>query len=441
MPTRRAAARHGIGALRPAATLAATASGATLALSAGILGMPPSDPTLVREKIAQAVRLLEPFDLDVWLTFVHETTLVRDPALDLICPFDLTWPSALLMHRGGESVALVGRYDAANLERLQAYTRIVGYDQSLRPLLAEQLRAWNPRRIGINISRSDPASGGLTHGLKLELDEILRQAGIGDERLTTAEGFLASLRGRKTPREVEALRSAVAATEQLIAAWAPEIRVGRSERQLADGLHTRMRALGLQPSWDWETDPAVNTGPLSEIGHAGPSELTVEPGHLVHIDFGVRHEGFCSDLQRMWYVPRAGETAPPPVVQQAWALVRQALQAGAAALRPGARGWEVDAAARRTIVAGGAPEYQHAFGHHIGRATHDGATVLGPRWERYGTTPDGIIEAGNVFAIELGVEVAGHGWVSLEENVLVTDSGVEWLSHPQTELWSIGSGR
>lgn len=402
--------------------------------------MPFSDSTFVHEKIAQAARLLEPSGLDVWLTFVHETTLLRDPALDLICPYDLTWPSALLIHHRGESVALVGRYDAANLERLQAYTRVLGYDQSLRPLLAEQLRLWNPRRIGINISRSDPASGGLTHGLKLELDEILRQAGVAEEQVASAETFLASLRGRKTPREVEALRAAVATTEQLIAAWAPEIRVGRSERELADGLHARMRALGLHPAWDWETDPAVNTGPHSEIGHAKPSDLTVEPGHLVHIDFGLRREGFCSDLQRMWYVLRSGETAPPPAVQQAWALVRQALQAGAAALRPGARGWEVDAAARSTIVAGGAAEYQHAFGHHIGRATHDGATILGPRWERYGNTPHGLIEAGNVFAIELGIEVAGHGWVSLEEDVLVTDSGVEWLSHPQTELWLIGGG-
>jgi Xaa-Pro aminopeptidase len=62
---------------------------------------------------------------------------------------------------------------------------------------------------------------------------------------------------------------------------------------------------------------------------------------------------------------------------------------------------------------------------------------LGPRWERYGTTPDGVIEVGNVFAIELGVEVVGHGWVNLEEDVLVTDSGIEWLSSPQTDLWLV----
>ena len=49
----------------------------------------------------------------------------------------------------------------------------------------------------------------------------------------------------------------------------------------------------------------------------------------------------------------------------------------------------------------------------------------------------GVIEAGNVFAIELGVEVEGYGYVGQEENVLVTPEGGRWLSDPQTEVWVI----
>lgn len=399
--------------------------------------MPPTDSPLVREKIAQAVDLLGVFNLDLWLTFVHETTLVRDPALDLICPFGLTWHSALMVHRSGESVAIVGRYDATNLERLQAFSRIISYDQSIRPLLVEQLRTWRPQTVALNFSRSDPASSGLTYGLKLVLDEILAEAGVLPEHIVSAEAFLGSLRGRKTPGEVERLRAAVASTEALIHELGDHVRVGRSERQLADVLHARMRSLGLEPSWDWETDPAINTGPESPMGHAGPADWTVAPGHLVHIDFGVRRDGFCADLQRMWYVLCPSETQPPPIVMQTWQTVRRSLLAGAEALRPGRRGWEVDQAARSTITAGGLPEYKHAFGHHLGRVTHDGAMVLGPRWERYGSTPDGMVEAGNVFAIELGAEVPGYEWVCLEEDVRVTDTGLEWLSKPQTELWIV----
>ncbi len=278
--------------------------------------MPPTDSPLAGEKIAQAIGLLERFNLDLWLTFVHETSLVRDPALDLICPFDLTWHSALMVHRSGESVAIVGRYDAANLERLQAYTRVLSYDQSVRPAMVGQLRAWRPATVALNFSRSDPASSGLTYGLKLVLDEILKEAGVLPNQVVSAEAFLGSLRGRKTPREVERLRAAVTSTEALIDELTPHVRIGRSERQLADVLHAWMRDLGLQPSWDWETDPAVNTGPESEMGHAGPSDLVIAPGHLVHIDFGVRRDGFCADLQRMWYVLRPGETEPPQACEK-----------------------------------------------------------------------------------------------------------------------------
>jgi Xaa-Pro aminopeptidase len=397
--------------------------------------LPTDSSSLIREKLAQAVDLLRVFQLDLWLTFVHETSLVRDPALDLLCPFHLTWHSALMVHRSGESVAIVGRYDASNLERLQAFSRVIAYDRSIRPLLVEQLRGWRPQRVALNISRSDPASSGLTHGLKLVLDEMLAEAGILPDQVVSAESYLASLRGRKTASEVERVRAAVRSTEALIEELGPQIRIGRSERELADFLHARIRSLGLEPSWDWETDPAINIGPDSPIGHAGPADWTVAPGHLVHIDFGVRRDGFCADLQRMWYVLRPGESQPPPIILRTWQTVRQSLLAGAEALRPGQRGWEVDQAARNTITAGGLPEYKHAFGHHLGRVTHDGATVLGPRWERYGSTPEGIIEAGNVFAIELGAEVPGHGWVCLEEDVRVTETGIEWLSAPQTELW------
>ncbi|MGB9872456.1 MAG: M24 family metallopeptidase, partial [Anaerolineae bacterium] len=111
--------------------------------------------------------------------------------------------------------------------------------------------------------------------------------------------------------------------------------------------------------------------------------------------------------------------------------------AGRAALRPGARGWEVDAAARQTLVEAGYAEYLHAFGHHIGRTVHDGATVLGPKWERYGKSIEGVIEAGNVFAIELGVWVPGYGYLGCEEDVLVTPEGAEYLSEPQEEIWCI----
>ena len=142
-------------------------------------------------------------------------------------------------------------------------------------------------------------------------------------------------------------------------------------------------------------------------------------------------------MQRTWYLRKPGEMDAPDEVQRAWDAVTEALEAGRAALKPGARGWQVDAAARAALVEAGYPEYKHAFGHHIGRTAHDGATVLGPKWERYGTSIEGVVEVGNVFAIELGVAVPGRGYVSREEDVVVTEQGAEYLSHPQEGLWIV----
>jgi len=85
-------------------------------------------------------------------------------------------------------------------------------------------------------------------------------------------------------------------------------------------------------------------------------------------------------------------------------------------------------------VDAGYPEYMHALGHLLGRSAHDGATVLAPRWERYAGINEMPVEAGNVFTLELHVVVPERGVMSLEEDVLVTADGVEYLSTPQREL-------
>jgi Xaa-Pro aminopeptidase len=113
------------------------------------------------------------------------------------------------------------------------------------------------------------------------------------------------------------------------------------------------------------------------------------------------------------------------------------MDAGAAALRPGAVGWEVDTAARETLVAAGYPAPLYALGHQLGRSAHDGGTVLAPRWDRYGAAPFRVVEAGNVFTLEFGTAVPGRGYIGLEEDVLVTADGIEWLSTPQRELWLV----
>ncbi len=394
------------------------------------------NPVLIREKVRQAIALLNEKGIDAWLTFVRETEQTRDPVLDLILDLNVTWISAFILTAQGDRVAIVGRFDRENVAALEVWDPVIGYDESIRGPLVETLQRLNPREIAINYSENDPAADGLTHGMWCMLHRLLSGTPFVG-RLISAEDLIGSLRGRKTPLELEAIRRAVETTERLFAEIGAFLRPGRTEREIQAFVHERMRAYGVEPAWDPDYCPIVAVGPKAPVGYAMPGDRRVAPGALVHVDLGIRQEGFCSDLQRVWYVLGEGETEPPPEVQRAFRAVWEAIQAGFQALRPGVRGWEVDAAARRALTGQGYPEYLHALGHHIGRTVHDGSTILGPRWERYGQTPYGVVEAGNVFTLELGVRVPGYGYVGLEEDVRVTPHGAEWISHPQAELWVI----
>jgi Xaa-Pro aminopeptidase len=387
---------------------------------------------LLHEKADQVLALLRETGLDCWLTFARETDIHPDPGMDLVVGAGVVRNSAFLFGAGGERVAIVARFDVANVRAACVFGEVIGYDEDVRGPLLDALARLDPQRIGLNYSTDDVTADGLTHGQWLLLNELLRGSPYAG-RLTSAAPLLARLRGRKSPGEVERIRRAVAVTEEVIALATPQIRPGLSERQVADFVHAEFRRRGLQPAWPWDTCPIVNCGPASEPGHAGPrDDLHVEPGQLVHFDLGVRHDGYCSDLQRTWYVRRAGESGPPGPVRRAFAAVVGAIEAGAAVLRPGARGFEVDAAARRVIVEAGYPEFKHGLGHGLGRAVHDGGTGLGPRWPCYGRTTEQAVEAGNVFTLELGV-MTDAGFVGIEEDVLVAAGGCEFLSSFQHE--------
>jgi Xaa-Pro aminopeptidase len=266
----------------------------------------------------------------------------------------------------------------------------------------------------------------------MTLSDILKGTPYPD-RFISADPILSRLRGRKTPEELKRIRAAIDRTLVLFDETGARLKPGVTEKQIAEHLHQRLEEWNITTAWAWDQCPTVNTGPASSAGHGGPTDLQVEPGHLVHIDFGIKQDGYCSDLQRMWYVLRPGETEPPAPLVRAFNAVARTIQEAARVLRPGVQGWQVDQLAREVITSEGYPEYQHGLGHQVGRAVHDGGTGLLPRWERYGDTPYGTVEVNQVYTIELGVQTEA-GYIGLEEDVLVTPNGVEWLAPPQTSL-------
>ena len=395
----------------------------------------PAGGSLVQEKVDQAVEILREEGVDLWLTLVRETMLTSDPCLELIAGTYSAWTGAFVISGTGECVAIVGRFDADSVRQTGAYD-VVSYDESIRPALREVFERLDPRAVAVNYSESDPAADGLSHGLWLVLQDILRDTPYGD-RLVSSERVVNALRGRTSPVEVERLRAAVRETEEIFDLVSRRLAPGMTEREVAALMHAEVAARELGYAWGADHCPAVNAGPEKDVGHSAPGELRTRKGELLHMDFGVVKDEYASDLQRVWYVLDDGETGPPADVRRAWDALWAALDAGAGMLRPGAVGWEVDAAARSTLVNAGFPEPMYALGHQLGRSAHDGGTLLGPRWDRYGSAPLGVVEEGNVYTLEFGTAVPGRGYIGLEEDVLVTADGFEWLSTPQRDLWLV----
>jgi Xaa-Pro aminopeptidase len=395
------------------------------------------DTTIQREKLDQAAGILNEQGVDCWLTFVRESVETSDPALRLINTQEVTWQSAFILTRDGRRIAIVGAGDGALIREAGLFPDVRTYDQGIAPVLRQTLAELDPRQVAINYSTGDYASDGLTHGMYLALRQSLVRTPYL-HRLESAAPLIMALRSRKSPTELSRMRRAIALTEELFALVEGALAPGRTERQVAALVHDELRQRGLRTSWPLEDCPIVNAGATAEEGHAGPTDLAMRPGDLIHLDFGVRYAGYCADLQRTWYLRGSGaDREPPESVRQAFAACVAAIEAGRKRLRATVPGWEVDAAARESLKRSGYPEYPHALGHSVGLACHDGGALLGPRWARYGDTPERLVEADSVYTLELGTRTE-RGYIGLEDEVLVSAKGAEFISPAQRELRSVG---
>jgi Xaa-Pro aminopeptidase len=235
--------------------------------------------------------------------------------------------------------------------------------------------------------------------------------------LLAAPDLVEQLRAVKEARELDAIRRAAAIADQALAAWIPLVRPGATEATLAFELEVRLRQLGS----DGVAFPTiVATGAHGAMAHAIPGPTELQAGDVLVVDFGAVVDGYRSDMTRTLFVPGA---PPPPEARQVVDVVAQAVAAGLAALRPGARCLAVDAAARDTIAAAGyGDRFGHGLGHAVGLEIHEGP-AFGPR-----AKPRTRVPAGAVVTIEPGIYLPGRFGVRLEQLVAVHADGTELLS-------------
>jgi Xaa-Pro aminopeptidase len=244
--------------------------------------------------------------------------------------------------------------------------------------------------------------------------------------LVPTEGIVETVRLVKDAYELATLREA-AKRLSLVAREVPsEIRPGRSEREIATAIDARLRAAGFaRPAFD----TIVAAGTNSALPHARPGERKLVEGDLVVLDFGGVYDSYCVDLTRTVSVGRASARA-----REVYAAVLEAHDEAVASVRPGRLRFDVDAAARDALGRHGlADAFGHGTGHGLGIEVHEDPRITRKRPGDEGQV-GAAIEAGMVFTIEPGAYLPGWGGVRIEDDVLVTEDGVEVLTDVTTDL-------
>lgn len=388
---------------------------------------------ILKEKIQQAIDILKEKDIDMWFTFVRESSITPDPVMDIIVGEECTWQSAFIICSDGDTFAIVGSLEKDKYEKAKLYKSVVGYLKSIQKPLIETIKFKAPRNIAVNYSKNSVLADGLTYGMHQILLEHLAGTDY-EEKLISSEEIVSALRGRKSSAEISIMKEAINETLKIFDSVSKYLKSGITEIQVANFVKKIVMKRGFELAWDEDHCPAVFTGPDTQGAHSGPTNRKIKPGHIVSMDFGIKYKGYCSDLQRTWYILKKGESKAPPEVEKGFNVIRDSIQMVADRLKPGVLGCSMDDIARNYITSQGYEEYPHGLGHQVGRQVHDGGAGLFPRWERYGNSPFMPLEESQIFTIEPRLFVKGYGTATVEEEVLIIKNGAKFLSKPQKKI-------
>jgi Xaa-Pro aminopeptidase len=245
----------------------------------------------------------------------------------------------------------------------------------------------------------------------------LREAGWDEGTPLEADGLIEQLRVRKDPWEVGILRDAAERLSGVAKCILSKTLAGQTESDVAADIERSLRQAGFErPSFD----TIVAAGPNAALPHGRAGSRRIEDGDLVVLDFGGVLDGYCTDLTRT-ITAGSGGTRERRLIDQ----VVEAQAAAFARVAPGRAPESVDDAAREVLMGHGIGDaFSHGTGHGIGLEIHEAPRVT----RRRAAHTEPPLAAGMVLTLEPGVYFPGWGGVRIEDDVLVTDGGAEWLT-------------
>ena len=307
--------------------------------------------------------------------------------------------------------------------------------------IATFVKERNPKRIGVNMSHEIGPADGLSHSMYQHLVKTLGEPYAS--RLVSAERLVSDFRSRRVASEIVAFGEAAGIAVQL------------AERALSNAVITPGKTTLEEVAW-WLQDQLLARGLGSEFDMpsvyiTGPEGIAatsnsriIQPGDVMMIDWGVQLMNFGTDVKRVAYVLKPGETAPPKSIQNAFdraIAVRDVLKR---AITPGVRADEtmknMDAALRAAgygVIEFNRPNADDrtdvVYGFHpVGNTGHD----IGPSlttWQPLQTTFTMHLQ--HMFAFEYFAYTPIAEWggrklrIPIEDDAILMEHGIQFL-HP-----------
>jgi len=258
--------------------------------------------------------------------------------------------------------------------------------------------------------------------LSLAQAEKLRSE-VKSLELVPTSGLVEELRQIKDSEEIAEIREAIRLAEKGFDVLRAELRGEQTEAEVAHNLEHTLRKFG---ATGCSFPPIIAVGPRAALPHARPTDVRISEDDFVLVDWGAStRSGYKSDLTRILATAKIS-----PKLERVYGVVLKAQLAAIRAIRPGARGCDIDAVARRVIDdAGFGKHFTHSLGHGIGLNIHEGP--------RLSAASDAPLKAGMVVTVEPGIYIEGWGGVRIEDDVLVTRSGCEVLTSVPKDLANI----
>ena len=285
------------------------------------------------EKLPIVYAALKEQNVDAWLITGRETIMKSEPILHVLGDLDFIIATALIFTKTGKAIAIVSPLDVEGYKLIKGFDEVVMYPGTMEDTIAEVLGRLKPEVLALDYSSDDAAADGLTVGMYKMLEKVFKQCNF-EGKIVSAFPIVNKVKGIKTPSQVEKIRDCARQADKYMRMGPSICKEGTTSLDIFNFLHEVAYNDGYGMSWTPAQCPGVDVNPNVPSGHMSVVETPIVKGNTINIDYGVSKDGYCSDLQRMYYVLKDDETDAPESVKKAFYLVRDAIAAAAKAMKP-----------------------------------------------------------------------------------------------------------